>query len=326
MERKRWGDAILAVGASLGHVLAWLASAVDHPKHPLWTNLLVLCLPTLPLFWRRTRPMTTFVAVAAGYLVWHYVAAPDMRGQIAFLFVAVALYEVARRVPPPLSLGPAAVAAVLLALPDLAASVFLLAIPAGVWFLGWTQRRLIAERELNARLAVEAERHRISRDLHDSVAHHVSAIAVLARTAEVVFDEDPAAVRAGLGLLGGTADAALADMRRLIAAETADNDLDALTHPLKAAGYDVTVEGDAAPVDATTYRVVQEGLANVMKHVGPTRVRIILIENDAAPKRSLGGSGRGLSGVRERAAINGGTVEAGAREDGGWRLRVTLRR
>jgi signal transduction histidine kinase len=383
-QRHRWqADAALALGASLWHVLAWVGSAVADPTHPLWVNLAVLCLPTLPLVWRRIHPMGTFAAVGAGYLVWYVVTGPDMRGQIAIAFVGIALYSVARYVPPRRSLPAAGAMAALLALPDLyglsrepgpvlrrlllggVVLAFLLAIPICVWLLGWGQRRLRedadrlrrlarqlrAEQELNARRAVLTERTRIARDLHDVVAHHVSAIAVLARTAEVVFDEDPAGARGSIGILGATADTALTDMRRLVgilnteschlAPEASLDHLDQLTRALEVSGCDVVVErygttqGLSAAIESSAYRIIQEALTNVRKHAGPTTVRVVLrrttdllsifVENGpAVAHESLGGSGLGLIGVRERAALFGGTVRAGPLDGGGWSLAVSL--
>jgi signal transduction histidine kinase len=383
---QRQGDAALALGASLWHVLAWVSSAAPNPKHPLWANLVALSLPTLPLFWRRTHPMWTFLAVGAGYLTWYFVAGPDMRGQIAIVFVGIALYSVARYIPPPRSLIAAGGMAVLLALPDLyglsqesgpvlsrlmlgsVVLTFLLAIPVCVWLLGWGQRRLRddadqlralarqlrAERDLNARRAVLTERARIARDLHDVVAHHVSAIAVLARTAEVLFDDDPSGARGSLGLLGGTADTALTDMRRLVgilntdsprsdlAPEASLDHLDQLTRALEGSGCEVLVErhgstgGLSASVESSAYRIIQEALTNVMKHAGPAKARIVLrrttdtlsivVENGppTGPHESMGGTGLGLIGLRERAALFGGTLTAGPSGAGGWSLAATL--
>jgi signal transduction histidine kinase len=383
---QRQADAALAVGASLWHVLVWVSSVVAHPSYPLWANIASLCAPTLPLFWRRTHPMTTFAAVGAGYLVWYFVAGPNMRAQIAIIFVGIALYSVARHVPPPRSLVAAGAMAVMLALPDLyglshesgsvlrrlllgaAVLTFLLAIPICVWLLGWGQRRLSddaeqlrrlaeqlrAERDLNARRAVLTERARIARDMHDVVAHHVSAIAVLARTAEVLFDDDPADARNSLGLLGSTADTALTDMRRLVgilktepspsdlAPEASLEHIEQLTRALEVSGCEVVVEqhgtthGLSAAVESSAYRIVQEALTNVIKHAGPTKVRVVLrrtaerlelvVENGppGAAHESMGGSGLGLVGLRERAALFGGTFRAGALDSGGWSLTASL--
>jgi signal transduction histidine kinase len=384
---QRQTDAALAVGASLWHVLVWISSVVPRPSYPLWANIAALCAPTLPLFWRRTHPVATFTAAGAGYLVWYFVAGPDMRAQIAIIFVGIALYSVARYIPPPRSLVAAGAMAVMLALPDLyglsreesdsvlrrlllgaAVLTFLLAIPICVWLLGWGQRRLSddaeqlrrlaeqlrAERDLNARRAVLTERARIARDMHDVVAHHVSAIAVLARTAEVLFDDDPADARNSLGLLGSTADTALTDMRRLVGilkTESSPSDLvpeaslkhiEQLTRALEVSGCEVVVEqhgtthGLSAAVESSAYRIVQEALTNVMKHAGPTKVRVVLrrtaerleivVENGppGPAHESMGGSGLGLVGLRERAALFGGTVRAEALDSGGWSLTASL--
>ncbi|EST19472.1 sensor histidine kinase [Streptomyces roseochromogenus] len=217
-------------------------------------------------------------------------------------------------------------------------------------------RRLAAEQELNARQAVLTERARIARDLHDVVAHHVSAIALQARAAEDVLTSDaPDAGEAahGVGLIARTADTALTEMRRLLgllsfderalAPEPSLDHLDLLVGVATAAGCRVSRvtearAGNALPagMQVSAYRVVQEALTNVVKHAGPVGVRIavrgdearltIEVENDApAPgHRPVPGAGRGLVGMRERVAAFDGELHAGPHQDGGWRLRAVL--
>src|SRR5262249_2226893 len=201
---------------------------------------------------------------------------------------------------------------------------------------------------------VVAERSRIARDLHDVVAHHVSAIAVQARSTEDVLDEDPRLGRQGVERIASTADTALIEMRRilhLLAAETADDPehpepslqhLDGLVATVEATGCRVTVNVDeslgALPqaLQVSAYRIVQESLTNVLKHAGPCEVVVSLedgggrvtigVQNGpAGPEhRAVAGSGRGLIGLRERAAAFGGSLDAGPRVGGGWRVQVVL--
>ncbi|AKA07838.1 sensor histidine kinase [Streptomyces noursei] len=222
--------------------------------------------------------------------------------------------------------------------------------------------RLRAERAVNARQAVVAERARIARDLHDVVAHHVSAIAVQARATEEVLPTAPADGRRGVARIATTADTALIEMRRILGLLTADGErvaeqdglvgpaqepslrhLDRLFAAVEAAGCRVTSTVDGALGDlppalqVSVYRIVQEALTNVLKHAGRTDVRVALhrdgtsvtvtVENGPAGDghRPPPGSGRGLLGVRERVGAFGGTVRAGPCPDGaGWRLSAAL--
>jgi signal transduction histidine kinase len=232
------------------------------------------------------------------------------------------------------------------------------------WILGYGRRRidadadrlrdlnerLVAEQERNAEQAVVTERARIARDLHDVVAHHVSAIAVAARTVEDIMPGDLLRAAEHVGLIAGTADTALVEMRRILGLLSAQDQeltpepsldhLDRLVGAAGSAGCRVTCEVDvrtlAAGMRVTAYRIVQEALTNVLKHAGPVGVRIavrgddsrltIEVENDPAPPghRPVPGSGRGLVGMRERVTAFGGTLEAAPRADGGWRLYAVL--
>ncbi|MFE7312242.1 sensor histidine kinase [Streptomyces sp. NPDC057555] len=216
---------------------------------------------------------------------------------------------------------------------------------------------LRAARERNARQAVVTERARIARDLHDVVAHHVSAIAVQARATEEVLQDDVADGRRGVLRIAETADTALVEMRRILGLLTAGEDgdggaglapepsldhVDRLFAAAEAAGCRVTATLDdtlgALPpaLQISAYRIVQEALTNVLKHAGPTDVHLavrrsgaaltVAVDNGpaAAGHRPPPGSGRGLIGVRERAAAFGGTVHTGPRPHGGWQLTATL--
>ncbi|MFE0819702.1 sensor histidine kinase [Streptomyces sp. NPDC058847] len=205
--------------------------------------------------------------------------------------------------------------------------------------------------------AVTAERARMARELHDMVANHLSAIAIHS-TAALSLD-DPATTRQALGVIRENSVEGLAEMRRLIgilrddggdtepaAAPTLDG-LDALVDGARANGLDVTLEtapgeGLPAPVELAAYRIVQESLTNALKHAAPGTVRVELARRDEAlhirvsspygdrDTPSAPGSGAGLVGMRERAALLHGTFEAGPVADpdptGGkiWAVRAAL--
>jgi signal transduction histidine kinase len=219
-------------------------------------------------------------------------------------------------------------------------------------------QRLAQQRVDEGRRAVADERLRIARDLHDVVAHSMSVIAVQAGVAHHVIDERPELARQALGSIEVTARAGLVEMRRLLGVlrseEPADartgagpaeglRDLARLLDQFRAAGLRLDgaelddVSDLPAALDISAYRIVQEALTNVLRHGGPAaeltirrsqasldiEVRDSGPPDGSAPTRALG-SGHGLTGIRERAALFGGTVEAEPQPDGGFCLAVEL--
>jgi signal transduction histidine kinase len=237
---------------------------------------------------------------------------------------------------------------------------------AGVWAFGRWMRgrrfqtrqledraaRLEIEREEKARAAVAEERARISRELHDVVAHSVSVTVVQAQAAQRLIDADQADLRRVLVSIETTGRQALVEMRRLLAVlrrTDADlslapqpglDDLDELLGQVRGAGLPVElrVEGEAEPlppgVDLSAYRIVQEALTNALKHAGPARARVTVryrndeveleVADDGAGTGKGEGSGQGLIGMRERVAIYGGALESGSHNGGGYLVRAKL--
>ncbi len=219
-------------------------------------------------------------------------------------------------------------------------------------------QRLVQQRADEGRRAVSEERLRIARDLHDVVAHSMSVIAVQAGVANHVIDERPELAHQALGTIEVTARQGLVEMRRLLGllrsersdADRTDSrpaeglrDLDRLLEQFRAAGLQLEVKHLAeisdlpAALDISAYRIVQEGLTNVLRHGGPiAQLSIrrseaalqIEIRDDGRPHGSApsapSGSGHGLTGIRERAALFGGTSQAGSEPHGGFRLWVEL--
>jgi signal transduction histidine kinase len=219
-------------------------------------------------------------------------------------------------------------------------------------------QRLVQQRADEGRRAVSEERLRIARDLHDVVAHSMSVIAVQAGVANHVIDERPELARQALGTIEVTARQGLVEMRRLLGvlrsersdADRTDSrpaeglrDLDRLLEQFRAAGLRLEVKYLAeisdlpAALDISAYRIVQEGLTNVLRHGGPiAQLSIrrseaalqIEIRDDGRPRGSApsapSGAGHGLTGIRERAALFGGTSQAGPGPHGGFRLWVEL--
>ncbi|MEU1916939.1 sensor histidine kinase [Streptomyces massasporeus] len=213
------------------------------------------------------------------------------------------------------------------------------------------QTALLAE--MDRTQAVTAERARMARELHDMVANHLSAIAIHSTAALSL--EDPKTSQEALVVIRENSVAGLAEMRRLIgilrddsgdtepvAAPTLDG-LSALVDNARTNGLDVTLEAGQgkvpAPVELAAYRIVQESLTNALKHAGPGRVAVCLGRRDGVltvritspygdrDGPSAPGSGAGLVGMRERAALLDGTFEAGPEDspDGKiWAVRATL--
>ncbi|MEV5988419.1 sensor histidine kinase [Streptomyces sp. NPDC052051] len=222
--------------------------------------------------------------------------------------------------------------------------------------------RLEKEREAQAKVAVAAERARIARELHDVVAHNVSVMVVQADGAAYVLDAAPDQAKKALETISGTGRQALAEMRRLLGVlRTGEHkeageyvpqpdveQIDDLVEQCRSAGLpvDFRVEGTPRPlpsgVELTAYRIVQEALTNTRKHGGPNTgasVRLVyfddglglLVEDDGkgAPHElyeegGADGQGHGLIGMRERVGMVGGTLDAGPRPGGGFRISALL--
>jgi signal transduction histidine kinase len=291
--------------------------------------------------------------------------------------VVVALYTVATSCPWPVSAWAAALVvglntAVLLALQLFADGVQQDALPAllllgGSWLVGDNVRtrraytaeleeraaRLEREREERAVRAVAEERARISRELHDVVAHHVSVIAVQAGAASEEATTDPA--REALGVIQQTSRQVLAELRSMLEVLSSDEAgpglapqpslrlVDQLVDQSRMAGLPVelVIAGERrelpAIVDLAAYRIVQEALTNTRTHAGPAHARVELryaedalaleVTDDgraAAGQPGNGGGGRGLIGMRERVAMVGGRLEVGPRPGGGFRVAALL--
>ncbi|MEU5670891.1 histidine kinase [Micromonospora sp. NPDC047753] len=222
-----------------------------------------------------------------------------------------------------------------------------------------SRRALVAQTELSEReqerRAVLEERTRIARELHDVVAHHMSLIAVQAETAPYRLTDVPAPAAAEFVAIAASARDALTDMRRLLGvlrSETSGpqtapqpdlTDLGAMVDAARRAGLPVTLDAESvdddrvpAPVGLAAYRIVQEGLANAARHAAGAAVRVtvrtgpsglgVRVENSPADVRPTadGGSGHGLTGMRERATSLGGTFTAGPLPDGGYAVAAEL--
>ncbi|WP_055477741.1 DUF7134 domain-containing protein [Sphaerimonospora mesophila] len=208
------------------------------------------------------------------------------------------------------------------------------------------------ERDQQARIAAAAERARIARELHDVVAHNVSVMVVQADGAAYALDSDPEQTRHALRTISGTGRQALAEMRRLVgvlrqnagspaeeyAPQPGVAQIEELVRHVRDSGLPVELAVSGTPRDLpegeqlAIYRIVQEALTNTLKHGGPAvraRVEIAYGPGDAVLRIVDDGrgaaavhaeGGHGLIGMRERASMYGGSVEAGPHAGGGFQV------
>jgi signal transduction histidine kinase len=213
---------------------------------------------------------------------------------------------------------------------------------------------LAREERQRAALAVAAERARITRELHDVVAHGMSVMVVQAQGAAAALERHPDRTATALQHVIEVGRTSLAEMRRLITAgrtgPAGDPELTplpgvaavpALVDQLRSAGMRIELHVDGVPatvpaaVDLSAYRTVQEALTNTLRHAGPgagavvrlefdpERLRVLVTDDGAGPAEGAGG-GNGLRGIAERIAMLGGMLETGAAGGPGFRVCATL--
>jgi len=215
---------------------------------------------------------------------------------------------------------------------------------------------LAAQERQRADLAVAAERARLTRELHDVVAHGISVMVVQAQGAAAALDRHPERAATALSHVVDTGRSSLTEMRRLLAAGRTEPAGDprlaplpgvgavpALVDQLRSAGMRITLSIEGVPeavpttVDTSAYRIVQEALTNTLKHAGreagarvrlafdPECLRVEVADDGTGPAEGSDGGGYGLRGIAERVAMLGGVVRTGPGDDGaGFRLRAIL--
>ncbi|MER7911287.1 sensor histidine kinase, partial [Streptomyces sp. NPDC096068] len=238
----------------------------------------------------------------------------------------------------------------------------LLLLTSAVRARGDAQRRLAEQETISeaarSRRTLLEERARIARELHDVVAHHMSVITVQADSAPYRLPGLPDAAREEFGSIAASARESLAEMRRLLSVLRSDGGggelapqpgLDRVQQLVEAtvrAGVPAELRlaaglGDVPQaVDLSAYRIVQEALANVVRHApgAPTRVSVradgewltVLVvngpslEDGSSVERGAPGTGHGLVGMRERVRLTGGSLDTGPLPDGGFRVAARL--
>jgi signal transduction histidine kinase len=216
----------------------------------------------------------------------------------------------------------------------------------------WNARAVADRRGREEAMARRAsdERLAIARDLHDVVTNSISVINVQANTALHLMDRQPERARDALTAIREVSGQALAELGSVLGALRETEAplapapgvarLDELAARARSAGFDVSVaaEGDAralpAGVDAAAYRIVQEALTNTVRHSGGRAASVRLrygtgdleieVDDDGTGGCASAGSGNGLAGMAERARALGGTLDAGPRQGGGFRVLARL--
>jgi signal transduction histidine kinase len=214
--------------------------------------------------------------------------------------------------------------------------------------------QLDAEREQHVSGAVDRERIRIAQELHDVIGHCLSVIVLQAGGARVVVEREPERAREAMWVVERVGREALGEMRHLLGVFGSERDgedrhsqpglasIDDLIMRTRALGLDTELTVDGRPREVSpalalcAYRIVQEGLTNTIKHAGPARAMVRMSWNEdhleleiaddgrGPGDQSNGRVGHGLVGMRERAALHQGRVEAGAGQGGGYRVQASL--
>jgi signal transduction histidine kinase len=319
----------------------------DVPNRPMDTLAVgVVLLQSLPLALRRRWPLLSLAVISSGFAV------DELRGyhSVATIALPIALLSAGlhtgrhRRA----AMATASFAYVVVAGAVAESPAGLLTFYAGLaiaWGAGaWLRRSRAAEAE-HRRLVAEstrtAERTRIARELHDVVTHHVTAMVVQAEAARYLTTA-PEKLDQTLTAITDTGRRAVSDLRHLLDLLNPDHgteprrigELHELVEQTRQAGQPVEFTEQGGPAEAagsaeaTIYRVVQEALTNALKyaHGSPTTVGVlygeqeirveISTEGPGSHPASVGGSGRGLAGLRERVAVVGGEFGAVRRENG----------
>ena len=354
--RLRPAPADIALALLIGFVSMQSAFDGGALKSPAWAVILLIQLTAIPLAWRRVWPVgvfgVTLAAAVAGHLAFD---------GLQVLGAMIALHAVARHRDLTTSAGAVSVALTASIIPVAAerqvTPLFAAAMAAGfgvAWLLGrrsgQREAELAAARAQTA-AAVDLERARIARELHDVISHNVSVMVVQAAAARDVFAARPDRALTALEAIEATGREALGELRMLLSFDYADeraallapqptlDRLPALIEQVRTTGVDVALDaGDLGPlpaaVDVSAYRIVQEALTNVVKHaaasaagvsVRRTATRLELeITDDGRGPAGAGDGARGLTGMRERVHLLGGELATGPRAAGGFAVRAWL--
>lgn len=321
--RRRFPVTVVAVTAATSAAYY----ALDYPDGPGWLALFV-ALYTLTAYGDGRRSLLIGSGVIAGLTVTWLVAAADIepRAAIGWVFFRIGASVMSA------ALGESVRSRRVIAADALA-------------------RAELAERtrEEEARARVDEERLRIAREVHDTVAHAIAVINVQSGVSAHLLDTRPEGTRAALEAIEKTSARALHEMRSILGVLHDDADervpypglgqVEELLAASRSAGLDIELQGPSpadhpgvhlpSAVDSAAYRILQESLTNVIRHVGPTRVTVgvaydaeglsLRVANDGGTPSAAtrpATTGRGLAGMRERCRLLGGDLDAGPVPDG----------
>ena len=370
------GLALLLAALSAGFTMGdGYEQAHAHSIVGLWD---LAFLASAALAWRRRYPLAVLWTVLLATAL-----TPDSVERITFYHCVIAAYSAAAYSPyRPATLASLAVAVGLIGRPDTPRSPYgyfeptvptqyvplLVSVPvvmAAVGLRTWRRRAAEARTRLTTvereqsevlRRAVEHERARIARELHDVVTHNVSVMVIQAGAARKIMEKSPEEAREALLAVEAGGRAAMGELRHVMGLLTPDTDtadaltpqpglgqLKALVGRMRAAGLPVELTVTGTPrqlpspgAELAAYRVVQEALPNTVKHATGARASVRIAYDDhgldvevtdtggpPGPGAATG-NGRGLIGLRERLAVYGGTLRTGPRPLGGYRVQARI--
>jgi signal transduction histidine kinase len=351
--RRVWRDWVLVTVFPALAVMEAAARA-DLPWRVLWVALIVALVPTL--LWRRTRPLLMLAIAFAGMTIATAVVGDPQLVSVAFPLILI--YAVMRWGTGRAMLIGGAIVLVSFSITLLLGSMTVgdvigaIAVVVSTITLGMAFRWRAAARARELDRVKLQEREQLARDLHDTVAHHVSAIAIQAQAGTAVAATDPDAAARVLGVIESEASRTLSEMRSIVrvlrreeghelAPSPAIADLLQLARPESGGPVvDVQLTGDidAVPptIAAAVYRIAQEGVTNARRHArNASRIDVRVhadeagirldVRDDGDPSASAT-PGYGITGMIERAGLLGGTCEAGAAPGGGWAITAVLPR
>ncbi|WP_374999946.1 sensor histidine kinase [Aeromicrobium sp. CTD01-1L150] len=360
-----WWDWAL-VGALLVTAVGEAIFRADVPARPLATVVALLVIPVL--LWRRTHPLLATAVGFGGAMVLHLpmilddVANVGLNTMACVLLLPYALYRWASGRDALIGTAIVAVPVV----PGLAAAetagdlIGGATVVVAAFALGAAMRYRAVAHQREVQQVRTLERGELARELHDIVAHHVSAIAIQAQAGRAVAANEPVSAVEALAVIEAEASRTLHEMRTMVRVlrdtkggdgEAADaepveygpqrgiSDLDELTRmsPLVQVHRGGDLAGLPQPVEAAVYRICQESVTNAIRHslnatavtvevwsdVGVVRLRV---HDDGEAARPGAGVGYGLLGMAERAKLLGGACQAGPDPVGGWTVEATLPR
>jgi signal transduction histidine kinase len=330
----------------------------------------------IALLWRRRAPLAVVTVVAVLQVIEAVAGVPLQQPVVPLLASVIAVYALMTAAP---AWQAATGAAIMLAAVGIETVVqdkgfanfaFALVFLVGAVIVGRTvhsrtqhvveladrAQALERQQSLAAQLAVQEERTRIARELHDIIAHTVSVMVVQAGAAEQMVGRDPDRALSAMQAVQTTGREALGEMARLLGMLREDGgeiglapapglaDLTTLVDGARRSGIDVHLQLDGYPrqlppgPELSIYRIVQEALTNIRKHAGRSRAAVRVtcsdtaivaeIDNDGAGEPladpTVPGAGHGLIGMRERVALYGGTLVAGPSAAGGFQVRADI--